>query len=164
MISPCLRAQTAPRVELYGGYSNLMASPGPGMFGANVSGWNASLNWSWTRWLGLKGDFDGHYCCTGKGQNEHNFLFGPQITVRTDRVNFFVHAIAGVSRGHASSFSDTVPAWAAGVGVDVKIMKSERVALRLAQFDYLGTRYAGPTQEQHNFRYSAGLVFRFGAK
>ena len=39
------------------------------------------------------------------------------------------------------------------------------VALRLAQIDYLLTRYTNPftnTNNQNNFRYVGGIVFKFG--
>jgi hypothetical protein len=110
--------------------------------------------------LGLKADFDGHYCCSGQGEREHNFLFGPQFNIRRRSANFFFHALAGVSHGNAPGFSDTVLAWAAGGGVDIRLRG--RIFLRVAQVDYLGTNYAGALQ--HNLRYSGGLVFKFGGK
>jgi hypothetical protein len=157
-----LYAQTRPVVELFGGYSFFKANPGHGLEGADASGWNASINWNFNRWLGIKADFDGHYCCDTPSRNEHNFLFGPQISIRTDRWTLFAHAMGGGSHGHVSNFSDTVAAWALGGGIDVRPFHSERFALRLAQLDYVGTDYA--SEAQHNFRYSAGVVFRFGSR
>ena len=162
VISPSLWGQTTPRLEFFGGYSYLNTNPGRGLSGANASGWNASANWSFKRWLGLKADIDGHYCCDG--QREHNFFIGPQFTLRGDRVTLFFHVMGGVTHGTADQpqFSVTVAAWESGGGLDLKIFKTDRIVVRLAQVDYLGTRYAHFTQQ--HFRYSGGLVFRFGKK
>jgi hypothetical protein len=152
------QTKTTPRFELFGGYTYLRSNPGDGFNGANSSGWESSLNWNWNRWLGIKGDVSGHYCCDG--QTEHNFLFGPQITLRHERANIFFHGLAGVSHGTDTGFSETSAAWALGGGLDWKFKRWPRIALRPIQADYLGTHYSDSSQ--HNFRYSAGFVFSFG--
>jgi opacity protein-like surface antigen len=124
----------------------------------DTSGWEASVNYHWNNWLGLKADFDGHYCCDGAKM--HDFLFGPQITFGHGELSPYVHGLAGVSHGTQAGFTDTVLAYAVGGGLDVKI--TDRVSWRLAQADYFGTRYADATQ--HDFRLSTGLVFRFWKK
>ena len=150
--------QSAQRFDLFGGYSYLHSDPGNGIASANASGWAASLNWNWNHWLGLKADLSGHYCCDS--QNEHNFLFGPQLTFHSRGAKFFVHGLGGVSRGSANGFSDSVTAWAFGGGVDWALPGHSGLALRLGQIDYLGTNYGDQTQ--NNFRYSTGLVLSFG--
>ena len=47
-----------------------------------------------------------------------------------------------------------------GGGVDINAGK--KVAVRLAQFDYIPTRFSGFWF--HNFRYEAGIVFMVGGK
>ena len=147
-----------PKVELFGGFSYLRANPGGGLAGTNSLGWNASLNWNWNRWFGIKGDFDGHYCCAG--QKLHDFMFGPQFSLRRSKVTFFVHGLGGVSHGSAPGASDTAGAFAAGGGLDWKV--SKHVSWRVAQADYVGTRFGGVFQ--HDFRLSTGLVWRIGTK
>ena len=93
-----------PKAELFGGFSYLRANPGSGLSGTNALGWNASLNWNWNRWFGVKGDFDGHYCCAG--QKLHNFMFGPQFSYRMSKATFFVHGLGGVSHGTAPGAGD----------------------------------------------------------
>ena len=157
---PCLAVtQGTPTVDIFGGYSYLRFNPGHGVPSTNVNGWNAAATWNVNRWLGFSGDIDGHYCCDAS-QSIHNFLFGPRLTLRRHSMNIFTHALVGVSHGSASSFSDTVAAWALGGGVDVNFHGP--LALRLAQVDYLGTHYASETQS--NFRYSGGIVLRLGSK
>jgi hypothetical protein len=154
-------AQTTPKEEAFGGYSVQQARPGGDTEGAASSGWNASLNYNLKNWLGAKADFSGYYCCAS--QREHNFLFGPQITLRHERHDIFFHALVGLSHGVGDNFTaDTVPAWVLGGGLDVRLFHGERFAVRVAQIDYFGTHY-GETA-QHHFRYSGGVVFRFGTK
>ncbi len=162
-LSPCaVVAQEAPKIEVFGGYSYIRANPKGGFIGSNGSGWNASAAWNWNSRWGLKADVSGFYCCSGQGEREHNFLFGPQFNIRRRKASFFLHALVGVSHGNAPavSFSDTVLSWAGGGGVDIPW--TEKVSFRVLQVDYFGTHYAGTMQ--HHFRYSGGLVFKFGGK
>jgi len=145
------------KADVFAGFSFLHTQPGSGLASADAHGWEAALTYHWNNWLGLKADFDGHYCCDA---SLHNFLFGPQITLGHGRLSPFVHGLAGVSHGSASGFTDTAFAFAAGGGLDYKA--SDRFSIRIAQADYLGTRFADYTQ--NNFRFSAGLVYRFGRK
>lgn len=151
-------SKETPKVELFGGFSYLRANPGSGLPGTNALGWNASLNWNWNRWFGVKGDFDGHYCCAG--QKVHNFMFGPQFSYRRSKATVFVHALGGGSHGSATGFSDTVAVWAVGGGVDWNF--GRHLAWRVGQADYVSTHFGGVFQ--HDFRASTGLVWRFGTK
>ena len=161
LLLPCLAAaQDTPKAEVFGGYSYLRANPKGGFIGSNAGGWDASFNWNWNKWLGYKAEFDGHYCCSGNGEKKHDFLFGPQFSFRRNKVNYFAHALVGASHGNAPGFSDTVLAWAGGGGVDIRV--NDRFSIRVAQVDYLGTNYANTWQ--HHFRYSGGLVIKFGKK
>jgi hypothetical protein len=141
-----------PKAELFGGYSYLRVNP----TAANSSGWEASLNYNLNHWFGLKADFDGHYCCSG--QKLHDFMAGPQFSYRRDKFTLFVHGLGGASHGSATGFSDTVPVWAAGGGVDWNLRKN--LAWRIAQADYFSTHFGGVFQ--HDFRGSSGLVWRIG--
>jgi hypothetical protein len=58
---------------------------------------------------------------------------------------------SGVSAG------ETDFAWAAGGGLDAHL--NSRYSVRLAQFDFLQTRFGG--ENQNNFRYSAGILIKF---
>jgi hypothetical protein len=52
---------------------------------------------------------------------------------------------------------------AAGGGVEYKI--SEHFEIRPVQAEYLLTKFAdGASNRQNNFRYGAGIVFRFGTR
>ena len=158
-ISISFAQATTPKWEIFGGYSYLRSNPKNAPSG-DSNGWNASANWNLFKHIGIKADIDGHYCCGG--EKEHNFLFGPQLTMRFKKSNIFFHLLGGVSHGSAQHFSDNVAAWAAGGGWDYALSSDSRWAVRVAQVDYLMTHYAD--QPQHNFRYSGGVVFRFGKR
>ena len=52
-----------------------------------------------------------------------------------------------------------------GGGVDFNV--SRNVAFRLGEFDWILTRYTNPitdTNNQNNFRYLGGIVFKFGGQ
>ncbi len=107
--------------------------------------------------------------------NLFTYLFGPQVRIPTPKVNPYLHFLFGGA--HTSVFGNAVNAlqtasaapsgnafaMAIGGGLDVPV--THKVAIRVGQFDYLMTRFnneiTGP-DNQHNFRYSAGVVFRFG--
>ena len=145
------------KVDIFGGYSLVHSDPGA-LASGNASGWEASLGYNWNHWLTLKGDVDGHYCCD---QSMHNFLFGPQINFGSGKVKPYVHGLVGASHGTSTGgFSDTVLGFALGGGLDIKW--TDRFSVRIAQVDYLGTRYGDFTQ--NNLRFSAGLVIHFGKK
>ncbi len=154
-------AQDKSTVDVFGGYSYMHVSPGNGADGANTNGWEAQATANLTDILGVTADFDGHYGDVfGIGGHDYNFLFGPTLFYRYEKVTPFAHVLFGGSHAGSNGFSDTAFAWAIGGGLDWNVKSS--IAVRLGQFDYLATHFANNTQ--NNFRYSAGIVFRFGGR
>jgi opacity protein-like surface antigen len=178
-------AQESTKVEVFGGYSLLRADGGSGP-GENLNGWNASINYSLNKIIGLKADFSGHYndttltnpftgASTKVDESDFTFLFGPQFSYRkNEKVVPFAHILLGGLRGKTSAApfdigfpgfpmiidinsTDTAFAAAFGGGLDVKLTKG--LAFRLVQADYLLSRFGGRTQ--NNLRIGTGLVFRF---
>lgn len=186
-------AQEAPKVEIFGGYSlfhfddkglesGLQAIDPTLTANRNLHGWNAAVQFNANRWFGIVADFSGHYgniieSPSGSvSGNVYNFLFGPQINLRGEKVGAFVHALLGGNRSKINSIavvpptpdvSDTAFAWAVGGGVDINATK--KVAIRVAQFDYIYTshtfsQYGLDLSHQNNFRFSTGLVLKLGGK
>jgi opacity protein-like surface antigen len=143
--------ETTPKADVFGGYSLLHTG---GFVGDNASGWNASITGNLNRWFGLTADLSGHY---DNGAHDHNFLFGPTVSYRQEKITPFAHLLLGGS--HASGFgaSDNAFAWALGGGADWNA--TPRVAVRLIQADFLQTHFASDTQ--NNGRFSFGVVFHF---
>jgi hypothetical protein len=123
------------------------------------SGWEAALTGNLRDWFGLKADLGGNYKSTGSVEGrEYNILFGPQVSHRVNKLNFFVHGLLGVA--HFSTNvgpSDTAAAWALGGGVDYDL--GSNFAFRPVQLDYHGAHIFSTTQK--DARYSVGLVYRF---
>ncbi len=115
--------------------------------------------------------------------NLFTYLFGPQIKYRAHKFQPYLHFLFGGAHTtayanaetHCSGIcqpiaptsgsghpSDNAFAMALGGGIDIPF--NRRFALRVGQFDYLMTRFSNrwDTDNQHNFRYSAGIVFHFG--
>jgi hypothetical protein len=165
-----LAQQDYPRGEVFFGYSYFRAEPE----GQNLNGWEGSVTGNITRWFGIEGDFAGHYgrpkdqfgfIIRGVHINQYTFMGGPKLILRTGRVSPFVHALIGGARAGTNEFglesSQFAMAAALGGGVDLEI--SKYIAIRPVQADYLVTRFDTGVGDdrQNNFRYSAGIVFRF---
>jgi opacity protein-like surface antigen len=140
---------------------------------ANTNGWEASFEGKVIPFLGLVADFDGHYgsqnfptlcpvgfgSCTINGSvTEHNFLFGPRVSMSIGKFRPYAEALFGGAHVNVNNGvgSDTSFATALGGGLDYKIIKP--IAWRF-QGDYVQTRFFGTTQ--NNIRLSTGIVLRF---
>jgi opacity protein-like surface antigen len=166
LCSGAAMAQDHPKAEVFGGYSYLRVNPGQGVSGENFpGGWHASIAGNLNNWFGVAGDFSGHYKkIAGARVNTHTYLVGPRISYRNnEKVTPFAHVLFGGAHAGGGGSSENTFAMAFGGGVDAKI--NNRFAFRVAQFDYVLTRFDGPvsgtTANQNNFRFSTGIVFRF---
>ncbi len=166
LVSGAAMAQEHPKAEIFGGYSYVRINPGQRVSGENFpGGWHASIAGNFKNWLGVAGDFSGHYkAIGGVNTNAHTFLFGPRISYRNnEKVTPFAHVQFGAARASGGGTSENAFAMNFGGGVDVKV--NDNIAFRVGQFDYLLTRFDGPISgtnaNQHNFRFSTGIVFRF---
>jgi hypothetical protein len=101
-------------------------------------------------------------------------LFGPQFNLALHKSRLFGEALFGgaYTNGYANFFkadgltslepSKNGFAMAIGGGFDYKV--GDYIALRPVQFDYFLTRYEWKQigiNNQSNFRYQAGVLFRF---
>jgi len=120
---------------------------------------------------------------SGKVQgNLFTYLFGPQFKVRAHYFQPFGHILFGgahtnvyanafkkicqpLPEGCPISKSPTADAFAMAFGGGLDIPVNKTISIRPAEFDYFLTRFDNPftgTANQHNFRYSGGIVFTFG--
>lgn len=156
------RAQETPRVEMFGGYSNLSADLSGTNF--NMSGVGVSATENLNSWFGGVLDFSTHYGKeNGISTNLQTLTYGPVFTYRKNsRLHPFGHGMVGAARGGADYLNISRPeyriALIGGGGLDVVV--SPRLALRLIQADYLMTTFN--SDHQNNLRLSAGFVFSFG--
>jgi peptidoglycan-associated lipoprotein len=181
-------SENAPRATLFGGYSYLRNGSngfngweGQGTFNfnrflgvtADVSG--SSLSPYSFSFLGAS---------AGTYQHLNNYLFGPTVTGQIGRSAVFAHALfgeahsslgAGVSVpiiGGISTGLTSANAFAMAFGGGVDIGLTRHLAIRAVQVDYIRTQFnsidalttglsSSFGNRQNNFRYSAGIVFRF---
>lgn len=113
--------------------------------------------------------------------NMFTYLFGPVVGARLGKFHVYGEYLLGGSSsnlygnlvksidaggGTVSGTGAQHPfTQALGGGLDVTLNK--HVALRLAEMDWVLTRYTNPitnTNNQHSFRYQGGVVFMFGAQ
>jgi hypothetical protein len=151
------------------------------------NGWNIAPQVNLTRWFGVKAQVAGQYGniisikfnttppvtpFSIPGQHIYDFLFGPVISQREASYTAFVHGLFGAEHvgvngnlaGGGFSFagpSETDFAFALGGGLDVKAARY--FAIRVGQFDYQFVNSSG-SGHQNDFRFSAGVVFRFAGK
>jgi len=151
LISGVAMAQDSPRAEVAGLYSYIRFSGG-----INCNGGGGSVAYNLNSWIGVVGQVGG---CHFSGGNAISYLFGPKLSYRSaGRFDPFAQVLFGGARFSATGFSSNAFAMTAGGGLDIKV--SDHFAIRVAQVDYLMTRFAGT--RQNNFQYSGGVVFRFG--
>ena len=165
--------ETAPKVDIFAGYSYLQANPGlPGVDSFHLHGGNASAAYNITNWLGGVADFggytNGNILNSGASGTFSTYLFGPRVSYRHySRVTPFGQVLFGVAHANAAAFGTTNAenafAMTAGGGVDYKVL--DHFAIRPFQTEYLLTRFREGTipgtRNQNNFRVSTGFVFRF---
>lgn len=178
-----LLAQDHPKAEVFGGYQfthinygfpNTPAFTGTGLKKAeNYNGWNAALTVWVNNWLGATADFSGAYrgdstVTASNSIMQHTFMFGPTVALRrNEKFTPFAHALfggahcsTGIGSGKCFGFDSNSFAFALGGGLDVG---SKRIAFRVGQFDYIRTGFDQNIglNHQNEFRYSAGVIFRF---
>ena len=156
LFTTAAQAQVPTAGNVFFGYSYLDAgAPGGGGGRQNLNGWAASFEGKVLPWVGMVGDFSGHY--GGAALREHNYLFGPRISFSVGKFRPFAQAMFGA--GHVTApplGSSTSFATALGGGLDYRLLRL--LAWRM-QFDYVHTRFFGG--KQNDARVSTGLVLRF---
>jgi opacity protein-like surface antigen len=149
------KAQIAPHVEVFGGYSYMRFSPSDG--GANLNGWNFSVNFKPTRIIGIVADFDGTSGSPeGFDTSVKTYLVGPQFTL-PGPISPFVHVMFGGAHLNISGSTDTSFATAIGGGIDFHV--APHISVRPVQFDEVFTRFNNGTQNDE--RLSLGVVVHF---
>jgi len=161
----------------------------------NLYGGGGGFVYNVTRHIGIKSEFQGYLSTTAtftlpakpptipvggtfKSQmNMFTFLFGPQFSfpVPNSKVRIFGETLFGgaytnlwsnlfkVADISGLSASNTGLAMSLGGGVDLGI--NDRVAFRIAEVDYVGTRYSWSAigvQNQNSVKFQSGFVFVFG--
>ena len=152
------------KAEVFAGYSYLRAS------GTNLHGWNTSIVGNGDKWLGIAGDFSGHYhresspAGTVK-ESIHSFTFGPHFAYRKNpKLTPFAFTLLGVARESVSvaGVRSTETGFDTDLGGGLDWHVKENVAVRVFQANAAIAHLGGHTKT--DFRLSFGLVFHLGKK
>jgi hypothetical protein len=162
----------------------------------SLMGWQASANYNLTHHFAIVGDFGGQYgsipgatvlgvTIPGYSMNSYQFLFGPRVVFRGSRVTPFAQAMfGGIREGIGATtvsvlgVNVTTPAVAStglgmGIGGGLDINISDRLALRVPQFDWTPRHIAGTTVlgvtvpgtwSTGQIRFGIGVVIKAGGK
>lgn len=173
MIGPtALRAQDeVPKLELYSTYNyvrfniNAKVSGQPPFQTFNGNGGGGELVYDVNKWFGVLGDVSGVWATNSTRQGAAiPYLFGPRATFRRRVIMPFVQLLLGgvvTSSGIEQIGWQSHFAMTAGGGIDLKI--SRHFWIRPLQAEYFLTKIPdGLSNRQNNFRFSTGIVFRFG--
>ena len=169
-----LRGSDYPHWEWFLGYSYFNGRVGHDISSYNGNGGSTSIEYNINHWFGVVGDLGGYHTGTidhvDVDLKQFSYLFGPRLNYRfgdRDRETLFGQVLLGGIHASGSALgtsgSDNAFAMTLGGGFDVGVAK--HVAIRLGQFEYLLSDYDIPGyRPQNNFRFSSGVLFRWGAR
>jgi len=149
--------------------------PGAGAQSITAPGGSGTFVYNFNGVFGAVGDLGGYHNPTDANYNPTTFtyLFGPRVSLRKSRATPYVQALFGGAR-QSTSFVDPTSgpstphsgfAAAFGGGMDIRV--KDHILVKPFQIEYLMTQVANPWSTlgtQNNVRYTAGVVFSFGAK
>lgn len=168
-----------PKAEVGFTYNYTRVNPGGTLGSYNTNGGSGYVEYNLNKIVGLVADLGGNYVGSVNGNQlqstSFDYLFGPRFNWRHSRYTPYVQALFGgerFSNGLNPSASDprlstSQNNFAAAFGGGLDITLTNHIALKPIQVEYLTAQI--PTDgnlrySQNNLRYSAGVVFRFGAK
>ena len=165
-----------PVAEVGMTYSYITTMPGGGAPSFGSQGGSGTFIYNISKAIGVVADLGGYH--NGDDANfdptTFSYLFGPRFSLRkSSRFTPYVQALVGGARVSTSLVDANTGnpivqngfAAAFGGGLDVRV--TNHIAVKPFQIEYLMTQVPNiwsANNTQNNIRYSAGLVFRFGAK
>lgn len=173
MAPPAKAQNEIPKLEAYGGYDyvrfniNASVSGFPPTESVNLNGGSGQLEYNPNNWLGIVGDLGGYYgSAAGERGGAFSYLFGPRVNLRRDGITPFAQVLLGgflSSSGIGRPGPENNFAMSVGGGLDFKV--SRLIAIRPVQAEYFMTTLPDSVNNrQNNFRFSTGIVFRFGGR
>jgi outer membrane immunogenic protein len=158
-------------------YSYVHANMPPGGCGCfSMNGGEGWASYNLNGHFSVVGDFAAQRASnvigTGGGLTLISYVFGPRYTMNGfHRIKPFGQALVGGAHASgslapgSSGLAGSPNAFAAVAGGGANFVLSERFAVQLIEADYYFTNFANGTNDrQNNFRISAGIVVRFGAR
>jgi opacity protein-like surface antigen len=169
-----------PIAEVGFNYSYARVNPGGALSSFSQSGGSGYAAYNINRVVGVVADLgayhNGNINSFQTSNTTFSYLFGPRFNWRMSRITPYVQALVGGARLSSTydPSSATAPVgssqnvFAAALGGGVDIALTHNIAVKPIQLEYFMTQAPSSTANlnyaQNNLRYSAGVVFRFGAK
>jgi opacity protein-like surface antigen len=166
-VSAPASAQDVPKVEIGAGFT-LLHEKEPH---ANLKGWVASIGGNLNSWLGIAAEVGQNHGTPDDDDDAHHdvlaFMAGPRFSARMARATPFAQLMVGVHHSHVdiSGAEEEMSgfAWQAGGGLDLRV--TPRVGIRFGgDFRHVEEGEAHADHHHTDFRFQAGLVFRFGSR
>ena len=171
--APSASSGNLSRLDVSLGYSYLRASTVTSTK-FDMHGGNLEVAVNLNEWLGVVGDFGGHYASNasaGASLSLFSYMVGPRVSIRkAGPITPFAHLLLGGGHVGGSLYTTNFQGGAAsrnafagilGGGLDLNL--SRHVAIRAVQIDWMHSQFAnGAHDRQNSLRLTAGLVFRFG--
>jgi peptidoglycan-associated lipoprotein len=158
------------KIDIFAGYSFVHTGPGAQLSTFNANGGVASVGLNLTNWLSGVVEVGGVHATNIGGADvdatAETVMAGPKISLfHGSRLSPFAQALFGFVHTNPGYSQQTINhnTFAAAPGVGLDWNATRHVGIRLAQVDYLFTRMPATAGQVNwnNFRYSAGVVFRF---
>jgi hypothetical protein len=165
------RAQevSTPLVEIGASYSWLHVNSADDNFHRTGNGGSGYVEYNLTNSVGLVADIGG-YANTRSGLNDEamTYLFGPRFNWRHARLTPYVQFLfGGIYAWTPTGPTSTQNAFATAAGGGLDYQFSNHFSVKPIQVEYVMTQLPnslGFGGHQNDLRYSAGVVFRLGAK
>ena len=160
---------STPKYEIGLAYSGLHVNSANGDNQRSGNGGSGSFEYNLNKIVGLVADFGG-YANTKAGKDDRllTYMFGPRFNWRHARLNPYVQFLfGGAYLWNNPQFSTTQNAFATAAGVGLDYRLTDHIAIKPIQVEYVMTQLNsanGFGSHQNDVRYSAGVVFRLGAK
>jgi Outer membrane protein beta-barrel domain len=163
-------AQDDSKVDVFAGYTYLHTSPGIALSAFNANGGVGSVAFNLTSWGSLVAEVGGIHATHIGGADvdatAETYMVGPKISIfHSSKLSPFAQALFGFEHTNPGFNQTTINhnGFAVSPGVGLDWNATRHFGIRLGQLDYLLTRIPTSTNQVswNNFRYSAGVVFRF---
>jgi hypothetical protein len=141
-----------PKAEGFGGFSVLSLDAGKERI--QPLGFQASVAGNFHKNIGIVGDFGGQYKNEG---HVYEYLFGPQFSMRRDKVNVFAHTLFGGAT--AGGGGDSISHFAMGFGGGFDVSVNNKFAVRVVQFDWIPVHGTG-AWDYKTIRLGFGIVLK----
>jgi hypothetical protein len=157
MLPSAAQAQERGEISVFGGFSGILD------IWDSRSGWDVSLAGNVTKHVALVADISGHHSDESPGwfggpsSHSYTYVFGPRyVHTFGQRWTPFAHVLVGAYSETSQGISRTMPAFAFGGGLDIRI--ADWFSVRVPQIDFVKAK--DNDRKCDYARIAVGAVFR----